>query len=75
MKAYVGVEVQLHSSYTRNYMEMSGQHHVTAALLPENNIDAHWIELWVGPWAGLDILESRKLFYLCWDSKPSALRS
>ena len=30
-------------------MEMSGQRHVPAALLPENNIGVHLIELWVGP--------------------------
>jgi hypothetical protein len=37
-------------------MGVSGQHHVPAALYPEERTPGtHWIGGWVGPRAGLDI--------------------
>jgi hypothetical protein len=38
MTAYGGMEVQLHYSRPRNYMEVSGQIHAPAALLPEEEL-------------------------------------
>jgi hypothetical protein len=39
---------------------MNGQHHAPAALPP----GTHWIGGWVGPRAGLEDVEKRKLFTL-----------
>jgi hypothetical protein len=42
-------------------MEVSGQLHAPAALLPgERSLSIRWIEGWVGPRAGLDDVEKRK---------------
>jgi hypothetical protein len=39
-------------------MEMSGQLHASAVLLPgERFTDIHWIGGWVGPTAGIDAIE------------------
>jgi len=40
-------------------MEMSGQHHAPAALLPENNAGTNLTGGWVGHRACLDILKKR----------------
>jgi hypothetical protein len=36
---------------------------------PKRVPDSHWIEGWVVPRAGLDVVEKRKNLH-CWDSKP-----
>jgi hypothetical protein len=44
---------------------MSGQLHTQAALSPrEIAPDTHWLEGWVGPRAGLDVLEKRTILML-----------
>jgi hypothetical protein len=40
---YRGVEVLLHHSSPRHYIEMSGQLHALAALPPERTPGTHWI--------------------------------
>lgn len=49
-------------------MEVSGQLHALAALPPGNNPDTHWIGVWVGPKASLDVLQ--KSLLACWDWNP-----
>ena len=41
-------------------MEMSDQPHAHAALSPGKNHDAHWVEGWVGPTAGLGVMKGGK---------------
>jgi hypothetical protein len=41
-------------------MEMSGQLHSLAALLPEKEPGTHMLGGWVGPRAGLDVVGKRK---------------
>jgi hypothetical protein len=51
-------------------MDVSGQPHAPAALPPEKTPDAHWIEGWVDPRAGLDTAVKRKIPSRCQDSNP-----
>jgi hypothetical protein len=51
-------------------MEVSGKHHTLATLPPGNIPNAHLIKGWVGPRAGLDVLENRKISCLYQDSNP-----
>jgi hypothetical protein len=45
---------------------MSGQLHTLIALLPrEIDPSAHWIGNWVGPRAGLDVMEKKKISNPC----------
>jgi hypothetical protein len=46
-------------------MEMSGQLHASAVLFPGKRSGTHWLGGCVGPIAYLDILEKKKIFYLC----------
>jgi hypothetical protein len=48
-------------------MEVTGQLHTTTALPP----GIHWIGDWVGPRAGMDAMEKRKLLH-CQDSNPGS---
>jgi hypothetical protein len=41
-------------------MEASGQVYATAALSPGKNPGTHWLEDWMGPKTGLDVLGERK---------------
>ena len=43
---------------------MSGQLHAPAALAMGKNTGTHWIEGWVGPREGLDILKTEKCLLL-----------
>jgi hypothetical protein len=54
-------EVHLHSFLTQYYIGMTGQLHFPATLPPEKNSDIQWIRSWVGPTAGLNIVETRKI--------------
>jgi hypothetical protein len=47
---------------------VSAQHHAPAALSPGKKPDAHWIGGFMGPRAGLDDMENRKICWLCRDS-------
>jgi len=50
-------------------MEVSGQLHTQAALLPEKELPStHWVGGWVGPRAGHDAVGKRKIPSLYWDS-------
>jgi hypothetical protein len=50
-------------------MEVSGQFHTPAALLPrERAPGTHWIGGWVGPRASLDTVVKRKIPSPCWES-------
>jgi hypothetical protein len=58
MKTYGGMEVQLHHSWLRYYMEVSSHLHASDALPPgKEPSSTHWREVWVGPRAGLDTVE------------------
>jgi len=47
-------------------MEVSGQLHPPAALLPENQPPgSHWIGGWVGPRAGLGTVAKKKILSSC----------
>jgi hypothetical protein len=50
-------------------MGLSGQHHAPAALYPRGK-DTHWIGGWVGPRAGLDAGDRRKIHCPCRGSNP-----
>jgi hypothetical protein len=41
-------------------MEMSGQFHATAALIPGKEPGTHWIEDWVDPIVGMDAMGKTK---------------
>jgi hypothetical protein len=48
-------------SLPQHWMEVSGQLHAPATLLPgKEPPGTHWIGGWVGPRAGLDMVEKRK---------------
>jgi hypothetical protein len=48
--------------WPRHYMEVSGQYHVPAALLPgKESPFIHWIGGWVGPRGVLDAVVKRKI--------------
>jgi hypothetical protein len=71
MKTYGGVEVQLHHSWPRHYMDVSGQLHTAAALPPGKELpDIHWIGGWVDPRAGLDAVKLRKISCSCQKLNP-----
>jgi hypothetical protein len=54
MQTYVGVQVQLHPSWPRQQMEVSGHLHAPVALLPGKEPLYILDRSWVGPRAGLD---------------------
>jgi hypothetical protein len=71
MKAYWGVEVQLHAflSSVLDGGEFSASH--TGRFTPrERAPGTHWIEGWVGPRAGLNTVVKRKILSSCRDSNP-----
>jgi hypothetical protein len=51
-------------------MEVRGQLHAPAALPRETDRDTHCIRAWVGPRAGLDVMEERKISCPYRDSNP-----
>jgi hypothetical protein len=51
-------------------MRVSGQLHAPAALLREKAPDTHWIGGSVGPRAGMDVMEERKVLIPCRKSNP-----
>jgi hypothetical protein len=52
-------------------MEVSHQLHTPAALPPkETAISTHYIDGWVGPKDGLDIMEKRKISWTYKELKP-----
>ena len=51
-------------------MEVCSQLYVPAALTQGRNPGNDWIDGWVGPRAGLDVLEKRKVLYSYQDSNP-----
>jgi hypothetical protein len=53
----VGVKVQLHSFLTLALQWLTS--HPGRFFSPGNNPGTHWIGGWVGPRAGLDVLEKR----------------
>jgi hypothetical protein len=66
MKTYEGVEVQLHLSWPRHSMEVSGQLHTLSSLPPKETLPGtHWI----GPRAGLDAVEKKRILH-CRESIP-----
>jgi hypothetical protein len=71
MKAYGGVEVQIHVFLTWTLIGVSGQLHAPAALLPVER--TRWIRGWLGLTAGLDEAEKKKrnCSYLDSNSDPS----
>jgi hypothetical protein len=63
MRKYEGVEVQIHNSWRRHQIDVSGELHAPAALFPrEIAYGIHSIGGWVGPRVGLDAVENRKIF-------------
>jgi hypothetical protein len=54
-------------------MEVSGQLHASAGLLPGTASRTHWIGGWVGPRAGLDAVVKRKFPSPCRDSDSIGL--
>jgi hypothetical protein len=55
-------------------MEVSGQLHASATLSPEESAPGtYWIGDWVGPRAGLDAVEKRKISCLCQEWNPGHL--
>jgi hypothetical protein len=67
MKMYRGVDVQIHIFLTSALTEVSGQLHAPTALprvkgtTGERVPGTHWLGGWVGPRAGLDDVEKRKI--------------
>jgi hypothetical protein len=50
-------------------MEASGELHAPVSLPPEKKpLGTHWIGGWLGPRAGLDPVEKRKISFLCRES-------
>jgi hypothetical protein len=43
-------------------MEVSSQSHVSAALLQKKGSDIRWLGIWVGPAAGMEILDEKIQF-------------
>jgi hypothetical protein len=63
MKTYREVEVQLHHSRSRHYMETRGQFHGETALPPGERVPGtHFTEGWVGPRTGLHGTEIDKFY-------------
>jgi hypothetical protein len=65
MKAYGGVDVQIHIFLTSALVGGDCQLHAPASFTPaERALGTHWIGGWVGPRAGLDDVEKKKFFTL-----------
>jgi hypothetical protein len=65
MKAYRGVDIQIHIFLTSALAGVSGQHHAPAALPPgERSPGNHWIGGSVDHRVGLDYVEKRKFLTL-----------
>ena len=50
------------STHSWHYKEVKGQLHAQAASCPGKNAGTHWVWSCVGPRAGSDVLEKRKIF-------------
>jgi hypothetical protein len=71
MKAYWGMEVQLHACFTSALDGGEWSASRPGRFTPrERASSTHWIGGWVGPRAGLDAVVKRKILSLCRDSKP-----
>jgi hypothetical protein len=64
MKPYCGVDVETHFFLPQHYLEVSGQLHAPAALLPGTAPGTHWIGGWMGPRTGQDDVEKTKFMTL-----------
>jgi hypothetical protein len=66
MKTCGGVEAQLHHSWLRHYMEVSGKLHPPPPR--ERALGTRWVGGWVGPRAGLDAVTKKPSF--CREMNP-----
>jgi hypothetical protein len=64
IKAYRGVDVEIHISCPRHLLEVSGQLHAPASLARERTTGTHWTEGRADPRADLDDVEKRKFLAL-----------
>jgi hypothetical protein len=71
MKAYAGVEAWTHNSWARYKMELRASFLAPSSFNTwERTRSTHWIGRWVGPRAGMKVVEERKISCLCRESHP-----
>jgi hypothetical protein len=74
MKAYGGVDVQLHHSRLRHWMEMNGHLHDPATRLPiKHSPVPRCAGGWVGFRASVEGVEKKKISFSCRESNPKSL--